>query len=112
MGELKSDFLIVGSGIAGLLAAVKLAAYGSVSIVTKKERSDSNTNYAQGGIAVPLAETDSAELHIADTVRAGCGLSHREVVEFVVRHGASCLDELIRMGVSLSGGARRGAGRR
>ncbi len=102
MSAVESDFIVIGSGIAGLLAAIKLAPYGSVNVITKKMRSDSNTNYAQGGIAAPVGEADSPDLHIGDTVRAGCGLSHPEVVEFVVRHGKPCLEELIAMGVAFT----------
>ncbi len=104
----ESDFLVIGSGIAGLMAAIKLARHGTVNIITKKERSDSNTNYAQGGIAVPIGESDSADLHIRDTLKAGCGLCHPEVVDFVVRHGQACLESLIRIGVSFSPGAGGG----
>ncbi len=71
---IESDFLIIGSGVSGLLAAIKLARHGSVNVVTKKSREDSNTNYAQGGIAVPLDDGDSRELHVQDTLRAGDGL--------------------------------------
>lgn len=99
---MESDFIVVGSGIAGLLAAIKLAAHGSVSVITKKSRSESNTNYAQGGIAVPVDESDSPDLHIEDTIRASGGLSHPEVVDFVVRHGRQCLEELISMGVGFT----------
>jgi L-aspartate oxidase len=102
MKSVESDFLIIGSGIAGLLAAIKLAGHGTVTIVTKKERSESNTNYAQGGIAVPIGDADSGALHIRDTIKAGCGLCHPEVVQFVVEHGEACLDDLIGMGVSFS----------
>jgi L-aspartate oxidase len=108
MNTNESDFLVVGSGIAGLLAAIKLSASGSVTLVTKKKRSDSNTNYAQGGIAVPIGREDSVDLHIQDTLSAGCGLSHSEVVEFVVRHGKPCLEELIDMGVAFT--AEEGGG--
>lgn len=102
MSTEESDFLVIGSGIAGLLAAIQLAYHGTVNIITKKEKSDSNTNYAQGGIAVPIGEADSVDLHIRDTLKAGCGLCHPEVVDFVIRHGETCLDSLIRMGVSFS----------
>jgi L-aspartate oxidase len=102
MSPVETDFLVIGSGIAGLLTAIKLAEHGSVGIVTKKQRSESNTNYAQGGIAVPLDPADSPELHIKDTIRAGCGLSHPKVVEFVVRNGRACLDELVAFGVTFS----------
>jgi L-aspartate oxidase len=115
VSAIESDFLVIGSGIAGLLAAIELGNQGTVNIVTKKERSDSNTNYAQGGIAVPVGDSDSADLHVRDTLKAGCGLCHREVVDFVVREGRTCLDRLIRMGVSFStdaaGGGRLELGR-
>jgi L-aspartate oxidase len=102
MTAIESDFLVVGSGIAGLLAAIRLAERGSVAIVTKKEKGDSNTNYAQGGIAVPIGDADSIDLHIRDTMMAGCGLCHPEIVRFVVGRGSVCLEEIIRMGVSFS----------
>ena len=66
--EIKTDFLIIGSGIAGLSLAIKVAQLGSVAIVTKKEKSESNTNYAQGGIAAVTDKTDSFEEHISDTL--------------------------------------------
>jgi L-aspartate oxidase len=99
---MKSDFLVIGSGITGLLAAIKLARVGTVSIITKKRESDSNTNYAQGGIAVAVDQADSGTLHAGDTIRAGGGLSRPEVVRFVVDNGKRCLDELIDMGVSFT----------
>ncbi len=99
----ESDFLVIGSGIAGLLAAIKLARAGTVSIVTKKQRSESNTNYAQGGIAIALDPSDSPDLHIQDTLRTGSGLCHPEIVELVVRNGKPRLEELIELGVSFTG---------
>jgi L-aspartate oxidase len=98
----ESDFLVIGSGIAGLLAAIKLAGLGTVNLVTKKERGESSTNYAQGGIAVPLGEGDSVDLHVEDTLKTGCGLSRPEVVELVVGNGPPCLKQLMEMGVSFS----------
>lgn len=98
----ESDFLVIGSGIAGLLSAIKLAKLGSVNLVTKKERGESSTNYAQGGIAVPLGEGDSVKLHIRDTLEAGSGLCHRDAVEMVIDQGPPCLEQLIGMGVSFS----------
>lgn len=98
----ESDFLVIGSGIAGLLAAIKLSDLGTVNLVTKKERGESSTNYAQGGIAVPLGEGDSVELHVKDTLETGCGLSRPEVVELVIGQGPPCLKQLIGMGVSFS----------
>jgi L-aspartate oxidase len=112
----QTDFTVIGSGIAGLLAAIKLAAFGTVNVITKKQRSESSTNYAQGGIAVPLGESDSPDLHIQDTMEAGCGLGHSGVVEYVVRHARPCLDDLVTMGVSFTleetpDGARLSLGR-
>jgi len=80
----KSDFLIIGSGIAGLSFALKVAEIGSVVIITKKTDSESSTNYAQGGIACPLGDDDSKEQHIADTIAAGDGLCRDDVVRTVI----------------------------
>ncbi len=96
---LKFDFLVIGSGIAGLSYALKVARKGSVAVVTKKRKSDSNTNYAQGGIAAVIGSTDSFEKHVEDTLKTGCGLSRREVVESIVRDGPRCIEELIKLGV-------------
>ncbi len=72
----KTDFLVIGSGIAGLSYALKVADYGEVVIITKKEDSESSTNYAQGGIAGVMGSDDSTEEHITDTIKTGCGLCH------------------------------------
>ncbi len=72
------DFVVLGSGIAGLTFALDVAAVGSVALITKKVRSDSNTNWAQGGIAGVMAPDDNFELHIDDTLIAGAGLCKRE----------------------------------
>ena len=98
----KSDFLVLGSGIAGLFFALKVADSGLVHIITKKKETDTNTNLAQGGIAAVLDAADSFAGHFEDTMRAGVGLGHREVVDLVVRKGPECLKELIAMGVSFS----------
>ncbi|MBI4549112.1 MAG: L-aspartate oxidase [Ignavibacteriae bacterium] len=100
--EIRSDFLIVGSGIAGLSFALKAAEVGTVSIITKKERAESNTNYAQGGIAAVISPDDSLKLHIQDTLSAGVGLCHRDAVEILVKEGPERLRELINLGVEFT----------
>jgi L-aspartate oxidase len=99
------DFLIIGSGIAGLTFALKAAEHGKVVIVTKKADTESNTNYAQGGIAAVFGSDDSTESHIADTIEAGSGLSHEEAVRTMVNEGPALVDELASMGVSFTHGA-------
>ncbi len=98
----ESDFLVLGSGIAGLFFALKAAEKGRVHIITKKKQSDTNTNLAQGGIAAVLDAADSFAGHFADTMRAGAELGHREVVDLVVHKGPECLHELIELGVSFT----------
>jgi L-aspartate oxidase len=100
--EIKSDFLIIGSGVAGLSFALKVANFGSVSIVTKKDLAESSTNYAQGGIASVLSVEDSFESHIDDTLIAGAGLCHRDVVNMVVKNGPERIKELIKLGVNFT----------
>ena len=99
----KTDVLIIGSGIAGLSFAIKLAKRfpdQSITVITKADDSESNTKYAQGGIAVVLDElTDSFQKHIDDTLRAGDGLCNREIVEMVVKEGPQRLEEIIEWGV-------------
>ncbi|MFH0897293.1 MAG: L-aspartate oxidase, partial [Candidatus Bathyarchaeota archaeon] len=95
----KTDFLVIGSGIAGLSFAIKASEYGKVTIITKKELMESNTNLAQGGIAAVLDEEDSFESHIDDTLRNGCGLCNREAVETLVKKGPSAIDWLMAQGV-------------
>ncbi len=93
------DFLVVGSGIAGLSFALKAAQYGKVLIVTKANEDESNTKYAQGGVAVVVdKEGDSFEKHINDTLIAGDGLCDKEVVEIVVREGPDRVAEIIEYG--------------
>jgi L-aspartate oxidase len=100
--ERTTDFLIIGSGIAGLSLAIKASSLGSVAIVTKKEKSESNTNYAQGGIAAVTDKTDSFEEHIQDTLNCGGGLCHEDVVEFVVREAPPRIQELVDWGVNFT----------
>ena len=96
------DFLILGSGIAGLTFALKVAAHRRVAIVTKKDRAESNTNYAQGGIASVTSKEDSFEFHVRDTLAAGAGLCREHVVRTIVEEGPASIAELIEMGMKFS----------
>lgn len=98
----ESDFLIIGSGMAGLSCALKLAKQGSVAIVTKKEKAESNTNYAQGGIASVFHPKDSYEQHVQDTLQAGAGLCDAEIVRQVVERGPTLIKELVDLGVEFT----------
>src|SRR6201986_1840784 len=93
------DFLILGSGIAGLSFALKVARFGRVAIVTKKSKAESNTNYAQGGIAAVTSKEDSFEIHVQDTLTAGAGLCHEDVVRTIVEEGPARVAELIELGM-------------
>ncbi len=97
-----SDYLVIGSGIAGLSFAIKASAGGTVNLVTKKKESDSNTNYAQGGIAAVLAPDDSFRSHFDDTMNAGGGLCKREALEVMVKNGPERIKELINWGTRFS----------
>jgi len=96
------DFLVLGSGIAGLSFALKAATHGRVAIVTKKDRAESNTNYAQGGIASVTSKEDSFELHVRDTLQAGAGLCNEAVVRRIVEEGPARIAELIDLGMKFS----------
>ncbi|MDT8317998.1 MAG: L-aspartate oxidase [bacterium] len=100
--EIKSDFLIIGSGIAGLSLALRLSRTGTVSVVTKRDASESATLYAQGGVAAVMDPDDSFEEHIEDTIRAGAGLCKEEVVTRVVKEGPESIRELIDQGARFS----------
>lgn len=102
MTDFETDFLIIGSGIAGLMFALKVADHGSVLVITKKEVMDSSTNLAQGGIASVFGNQDSFDLHIEDTLASGDGLCNRDVVEMVVRGGPERIQELIDLGVQFN----------
>jgi len=93
-----SDFLVIGSGIAGLTFAIKASALGSVNIVTKKRDRDSSTNYAQGGIAAVLAPQDSPASHIQDTLEAGADLCNPKAVDLLVKSGPDRIHELMDWG--------------
>ncbi len=94
----KTDFLIIGSGIAGLSYALKVAAHGKVMIITKANRDETNTKYAQGGIAAVTYAPDSVEKHIADTLDAGDGLCDERIVRMVTTEGMERIRELIHWG--------------
>jgi L-aspartate oxidase len=96
------DYLVLGSGIAGLTFALKVAPHGRVGIVTKKNRAESNTNYAQGGIAAVTSKEDSFEMHVRDTLVAGAGLCQEEVVRTIIEEGPSRIAELIALGMKFS----------
>ncbi len=95
----QTDFLVIGSGIAGLSFALKVAQAGTVTILTKGDRDESATKYAQGGIASVLDANDSFASHIEDTLEAGAGLCKPDVVEMVVEGGPERISELIDLGV-------------
>src|ERR1700749_432287 len=96
---METDFVVVGSGIAGLRAAIELARTGArVTVLTKDRREESNTEYAQGGVAVALAEDDEVMLHEEDTQAAGAGLCDGRAVEILVEDGRRYVKELIEWG--------------
>jgi L-aspartate oxidase len=96
------DFLIIGSGIAGLSYALKVAEFGQTAVITKKQPTESSTNYAQGGIASVTSPMDSFDAHIADTLTVGAGLCHRDVVEKIITAGPDCIQNLIDIGVEFT----------
>jgi L-aspartate oxidase len=96
------DFLVLGGGISGLSFALEAAAHGTVAVLTKREKTESNTVYAQGGIAAVLASDDSFENHINDTMIAGAGLNNREVVRICVSEGPERIAALVKMGADFN----------
>jgi L-aspartate oxidase len=96
------DFLVIGSGVAGLTYALKVAEHGSVAIITKKNSVESNTNYAQGGIAAVMDASDSTESHFRDTIDAGAGLCDHDVVRLVVEEGPDRIRELMEFGAKFT----------
>ena len=95
------DFTVIGSGLAGLSFARAAAQHGSVVIVTKQGRADSNTAWAQGGIACVTSSEDSFELHVKDTLEAGAGLCDEEMVRTIVAEGPARIQDLIELGVRI-----------
>jgi L-aspartate oxidase len=96
--DARGDFLVIGSGIAGLRAAATLARSGDVVVLTKADRQESNTGYAQGGIAAALGAADSPARHAKDTVAAGDGLCDTAAVNVLVTDGQRYVRELIAWG--------------
>lgn len=92
------DFLVIGAGIAGLSAAIRLAEVGKVLVVTKEELAESNTAYAQGGIAVAMGGDEDVALHLEDTIAAGDGLVNREAAAVLVEQGPQRVEELLEWG--------------
>ncbi|MFO7784810.1 MAG: L-aspartate oxidase [Thermodesulfobacteriota bacterium] len=100
--EIQTDYLVIGSGIAGLVFALEAANTGRVVIVTKKDKAEASTNYAQGGIASVFDLEDSFEFHIKDTLESGDGLCHEDVVRMVVQEGPARIRDLMSLGVRFS----------
>jgi len=98
--QLDVDYLIIGSGAAGLLAANRLASHGQVLLVNKGRFKDSSTWNAQGGIAGVVSDCDSIESHVQDTLAAGVGLCHEDVVRTIVQQGRKIIEELIEIGTN------------
>jgi L-aspartate oxidase len=102
MRVVEADFAVVGSGIAGLWFSRRVAESGTVALITKKAGFESNTNYAQGGIAAAVSDDDSPEFHLADTLAAGGGIARPEVVRMVTETGPRLVRELHELGIAFS----------
>ncbi len=98
----KTDFLVIGSGIAGLWFAYRTSQQGKVLILTKKKDTDANTNYAQGGIAAVMDKEDDVKYHIDDTLKTGDGICHKDAVEYMVKNGPQLVEELYRIGIDFT----------
>src|SRR3984893_15915587 len=94
----RADYIVVGSGVAGLRAAIELSDAGSVLVLAKSDLSDSATSWAQGGIAVALSDEDEISLHEQDTIKAGDGLCRTEAVALLVEEGPKYITQLIEWG--------------
>ncbi|MCK4307839.1 L-aspartate oxidase [candidate division WOR-3 bacterium] len=110
---METDFLVIGSGVAGLTFALDTRNYGRVAIITKKESNETNTNYAQGGIAAAIAPSDSIESHIQDTLLTGEGLCNPDAVKLMATEAPQVIEELSKLGVGFtkSRGAKFDLGR-
>ncbi len=102
--RITTDYLVLGSGVSGLTYALEAAKHGSVAVVTKRAISESNTNYAQGGVAAVMDPDDSFEEHAADTIQVGYGLSKPDVVRLVVEGGPAAIRELVARGADFDAG--------
>src|SRR5690349_17955985 len=102
MNRVEEDFLIIGSGIAGLSLAIKLSELGTVAVISKRDFLAGSTTHAQGGIAAVTSPEDSFEKHIYDTLRAGAGLCHEDIVRGVVQEGPARIQELVQWGMAFS----------
>jgi L-aspartate oxidase len=100
--QLQFDILIIGSGAAGLTLALKTADFARVAVLSKGDLNQGATFYAQGGIAAVLDETDSIESHVADTLSAGVGLCHEDIVEHIVAESAEAVKWLVKQGVTFT----------
>jgi len=98
MSEVQTDYLVLGSGVAGLYFALRAAEHGRVLICTKRAAQDTSTDRAQGGIAVVQSADDSFERHIEDTLKVGDGLCNRKTVELTVREGPAHIEALADLG--------------
>ncbi len=102
----RSDSLVIGSGMAGLSFALRMSDFGSVTVITKKDRKESNTNYAQGGIAAVMGPEDDVELHYQDTLVAGAGLCHHDAVKLLVQEGPKQIRRLESIGARFDADAK------
>lgn len=104
MSRESTDILVLGGGIAGLSFALRAAEFADVTIAAKAEFEESNTWYAQGGIAAVVDPADTLEQHVQDTLTAGAGLCHEATVRRVIESGPSLIDDLVRWGVRFTQG--------
>ena len=102
--KIRSDYLVIGSGIAGLSFALRAAETGTVTVLTKKDRKESATNYAQGGIAAVVSAEDTFADHISDTLTAGVGLCHEDAVRIMVDRSPEVIERLLQLGVAFTPG--------
>ena len=93
------DYLVIGSGLAGLSAAIELSQHGQVLVATKVATIESNSFYAQGGIACVMDPDDSPDDHIKDTLNSGCGLSKEEITQEIISHGQDRIKALEKLGL-------------